>query len=356
MTVYIMLYFFIFVVTFIVKLTGRTTDKRRNKLCFAIFGAILLVIGLRHSSMGNDLPGYIETFNLSKIFSFKQLYLFCEKYYEFGFIVFIKLCGTILPNETWYLLACAAFSIIPVAVFVAKKKVDPLLAALIYTGLPSFAMLYSALRQSIAFGLCLLSLKFVEEKKPVKFVLMIAFTALFHRSALIFMVCYPAYWVYLNRKNRLYLFPVVIIVYILRKALFSLVAPFFGTSYLDMYESNSFGILFFLCALYLFEIFFMDYRSKEQNGYANILYLACICQTFASVSTVAMRITEYFALILIILLPRTITSQIRSSKNKLIFYIVFSFGFILIGLMFLYEGRNNWSMSYPYHWFWEKIT
>lgn len=49
---------------------------------------------------------------------------------------------------------------------------------------------YSAIKQGIAIGVCLFSLTYVFERKPVKFLLTIILAALFHPSAIVFVVVY----------------------------------------------------------------------------------------------------------------------------------------------------------------------
>lgn len=354
MTVYLGLYLFITVSMILTKRIKGTVDNANSKLVYIIFGAIIFVVGLRHSSMGHDLPGYIDNFYRSKQYSLHEMYELRSEIYEVGYIVLLKCMAFFLSNENWYLLFSAFISIFPVAYVVKKKEIDPYLAALIYMGMPSFAMLFSAMRQNTALAICVISILFIEKKQPIKFLLCILFASTMHSTALIFLICYPMYWINLSQKLRFYSLSIIGIIFLFRERLFTMFAWIIDDS-AEIVSSDSYGIFLLLCVIYIFAIFFMDYADVEQNGYANILFIGCVMQTFASVNNLAMRIAEYFMIIIVIFIPKMIYSIMNNRSNKVILYTIFVALFIFMGLMYLRLGENNWSESYPYYWCWEEI-
>ena len=356
MAEYISLYLFVSFIALLTKLNKGSLINKNSKLVYIIFVAITLVIGLRHSSMGHDLPGYIENFYLFKEMSLRTIFSFeyITATYEPGYILVLKCLSMLLPNETWYLIVITAISVFPIAFWINKKEVDPYLATIIYMALPAFLLLFSGLRQNIAMAICTISLLYIEKKKPVKFVVMVLIATTMHSSALLFLVCYPVYWIRINLTQRIVSLGIIGIVFVLRRWLFSNFAHLiFTDNDTTLVDSDSYGVFIILCFFYVFEILFMKYSDGEQNGYANILFVACLVQSFASVHTLAMRLAMYFMISLVILFPKTRYSNERIKGNKQILYTIGVVAFILVGVIFLRNGEFQWYESYPYYWFWE---
>lgn len=353
MTMYFILYLLIILMSFIGKYNH---TKNNKKLTIILFSLIILVIGLRSTSMGNDLQGYIYSYRISADLSLKNFIIMRKDNYEIGFIIFIKVLSLINSNPNFFLFMCTAASVLPVAYCVFKTKTNSFLAIITYMAVPSFLMLYSGLRQSIALGICFYSILFVKEKKLKPFVITVLIAYLFHSSALLFLISYPVYWYRVNPKFRPYTLLIIVIIYIFRSELYLMLGSLlFDSVYMVLNQTNSYGVLLFLILNYVIGFLFSNKNSKynyEMNGYLNILFIGIVCQTFASVSSVAMRVAEYYILILVLMVPKLI-GQLKFKTNKFFLYNCYSIALILLGLLFLYQGGNSWAQSFPFYWFWQ---
>lgn len=331
--------------------------KMQQKLCVVCFALLFLLLALRHPSMGVDLGhfrtyGYLASFDEISAMSWqKVLSLPGYQNYEKGFILLIKLVGSIWPNRQFFLAVCAALSIFPVACVVYRRSDDPFFSAIIYVGLPSFVMLFSSLRQNIALGLCLLALYYAEEKKPIRFLLLVLFASLFHKTCLLFLLAYPLFHIRLNRTTRLLTVPVLFVIYLLRYPLFSILSRILSDE-AAADGNGAIALLLFFIALYVFCTYYMDEEDPVQNGYLNLFYLTCACQCFGGVYAIALRVGLYFALGMILLIPR-IVNRIEDDPTRQAVKTVMLIGFIALGLYNLYV--SSWAMATPYYFCWEYV-
>lgn len=357
MAEYISLYLFIAFMALLTKLSKGSLIEKNSKLVYIIFGAITLIIGLRHSNMGNDLPGYVNIFHLCGIYSFEDMASFRGNLIadvEIGYLLLNKLISFFTDNENIFLLIVAGLSILPSAYVVNKRDVNVFFAALIFMALPSFAMQFSGLRQVIAMSICFLSILCIQKKQLWGFVVIVLFAATFHQSALIYLLCYPAYWFKVSRNKRFGLLFLLLIIFIFRRYLFVLIFSFIDESYQEVVETGSIGILMFTIMNYVITVLFSDNEDVEINGYLNILYIGMIASCFISINNMALRIAEYYINVLVLLIPKMI-SKIQIKNNSYIIKYAYIVLMVFMGIMYLYNGGSSWSRSYPYYWFWEDM-
>lgn len=358
MTVYFLMYALILCTTGLVSRTGKTPEQRKKRAAFYVTALVVLVVALRHPSMGIDLGygssiGYLTSFQSISEYSWGELFALGEwQNYEWGYIVFNKLLGYISTNYQCLLIACAIASIVPVGIMIGKCSRDPVLAILVFLGLPCITVPFSALRQGIAVGLCCLSFPLIREKKPVKFILLIVFATLFHYSAFIFLVAYPLYHLKLSRSARLLSIPVLPVIYLARYPLFAVGSKLFKHNAVAA-QGSAVTLLLVFTLVYAFCAVFL--HDDEDGGFLNLFYVACVIQCFAGVYSLAMRVGFYFMPALVIALPNIIANMKRPENRKISRLCVMA-AFVAYGLYALYTYGSDWPMTYPYHFFWNKIV
>lgn len=326
--------------------------KSRNKLiiCILCFFSIFTLLGLRKQSMGVDLSGYLTSFDFLNQISWKKV-LLLKSYlnYEKGFVLFSKLSGSIFNNRQFYIAICAFVSLAPIAYVFYKKSKVPLLSFIIYLGLPSFLIAFSGLRQAIALAVTFYSIKFIEDKKIFKFMLAIVVAMLFHKTAIIFLLAYPLFYVKRSNWVKFFSLCLVPIVYFLRYPLFYVLSKFFKENAIP--DGNSAITLFLIFSLiYVFLLLLENSSNRKESGYINLFYCACIFQAFGGVYSTAMRVGYYFMIYLTLALPEIISSKSRNSKDRYIIYLIFFTCFASFGLYSIYN--SSWAMAYPYKFFW----
>lgn len=356
MQVYYYTYFAIYALE---TLLGYVVDdeKKRKTLFCLISGAILIcLIGLRHPSMGWDLGymrkgnGYLESFNVLNTYSLDEVVMM-DRYlnYERGYIIFNKLVGMISNNQQFFLFVCAVFSFVPIFFYIKRKSTLPLLSVFILMGLPVFFMLYSGLRQIIAIAITVYSVKYVEKKQIIPFILTVLLASTFHKTALVFLVAYPLYYVRMNDLWKLITVLALPVVFLFKKPLFSILSKVFKDN--AVVDDNGAITLFLIfCAVYIYLILLNKKFDESQNGVVNLFYIACVCQAFGGIYQTAMRVGYYFMIYLIVALPNTIT-QNKNKQEYQTNYLIILIAFLVFGL---YSIRTStWAMAYPYYFFWE---
>ena len=356
MTIYILLEI---AILFMLCLHYRKKSKEQvNKISTVIiFIMLVLIIGLRHPSMGHDLRygesnGYLGSFNIianmswSKVFSLQSFLN-----YEYGFILYCKLVGAIWNNQQFFIFVSAFLSLLPVFVVIYKKSTNSIMSSLIYLGLPAFLMVYSGIRQALAIGLCCLAIDLIQRKKLIRFILLVLVTCFIHYSAFIFFIAYPLYYIKISKQTRWITLLIIPVVYLFRYQFFDLFSKLFREN-ATANETGAYTLLLVFCAIYVFCIVFCKDGDAEQNGYMNLFFLACMFQTFGPIYNLAMREGYYFMIILVVLLPSVI-SNMKIKTNNVIAGIATSASFALYALYAIYN--STWAMAYPYHFFWEII-
>ena len=333
-----------------------TVEKQKRAFCFVAFVLLFLLFALRHQSMGIDLGywsnhgGYLGNFNILNTYSWIDIFKL-EKFlnYERGYIILNKMVGTIYNNRQFFLGVCAFIGLAPIMAYFAKHSTLPYLSVVIYMGLPVFLMQFSGLRQIIAISITILSMKFVEEKKPLRFLLAIWIAINFHKSAFVFVIAYPLYHLRLNDIWKGIFTLVIPIVFIFRRQLFDILYKLFKEEVVTK-DTGALTLFLVFSAIYVYLILFNKSSDKNQNGMINLFYVACLTQAFGGIYDTAMRVGYYFMPYLAIAIPNTITSN-KDRQEYQTNYVLVLLAFLAYSIYSI--KTSTWAMAYPYYFMWE---
>lgn len=360
MVVYFGLYS-ILVLCLFAKPSSKGKKKSRKAFIFLLVLFVLL-LGLRHPIMGQDLQygsrtGYLGMFETIGKTSWQNIWLNSSIVnsdstdflnYEFGYVAFNKLVSLFGTNYTWFLCVCAFVSLLPIFVILRKNSENFEFSLIIYLALPCFLMLFSGVRQAIAIGLCFASYSFIVQKKLVKFVLLVLVAFLFHSSAILFLIAFPVYYFPIKKKYRFITLLLIFVVFVFRTQLFYLLAPLLDDS--AKADNNGALALFLVFILvYIFCCYFSK-DCKKDNGLLNLFLIAILCQAFGNIFASAARVGFYFMPFICLLLPKVL-KNIRNPERSLISIPIYSI-FIIYGLYSLYSNGSSWPMTYPWVPFW----
>jgi len=321
------------------------------------FFVIALLLGLRHPSMGVDLGyqsdiGYIASYKVIAGMSWRTvLEINSFLNYEKGFVVFCKLISCISDDAQFFIFVCSVCSFFSIFHIIKKYSPSPVFSILIYMGLPVFLAHFSAMRQVLALSICIYSITFIENKRIVKFIVTVLIASMFHFSAIFFLIAYLAYHCKMNASMRFFMLLFLPILFVLRAPIFKILSKVIADD-AKIQENESGMFLLFLILIYVFAMLFFDLKDARVNGYMNILYIACLCQVFSSVYMTASRMSWFFMIAVILLLPIGL-STMRNKNDSKIIKLLMSIFFVAYGMYSIYVA--SWAESYPYHFFWEVI-
>jgi len=201
------------------------TKKNTRVKTMLIISVIWLILyeGLRWE-IGTDWEPYYESF----IHGYEK----DESHVELGYVFLNNFMRAFLPNYTCFLLALSAFFYIIIYKTLIKYSIAPLMSLCIY-----YCTLLGYLgcnRQLIAVMICLLSIKYIIDKRLWHFLLLMIIAFLFHTSSLIFL---PAYFIVnAEFKSKIIVFFIVITLIISQVGLIDRI-PYIN--YLSLLDANS---------------------------------------------------------------------------------------------------------------------
>jgi len=357
LSIYLLAYAAIIFSAYVTKVYKIDEQRRRYIILTISFLTLALLLGLRHPSMGIDL-GYNR--NYGYLISFKEisgmslidvLKLNGYQNYEKGYIILNKLIGYFSKDPQIFIFIYSLISFIPIFYFISQKSNNPLFSILVYMGLPCFVAHFSTLRQILAIGICVLSIKFIEEKQLAKFIFVVLLASTFHSSAILFLIAYPAYRIRIPLPLRIASVFAIPIIFVFRIPLFNILSKILKDNAVAK-DNGSINLFLILVVIYMFCILFFNTADKKINGYLNLFYICCCCQIFGNIYMTATRVAWFFMTSLIILLPYGVTT-IKSKKLSNAFAALIMAAFVVYGLYSL--RSTGWAQSFPYSFHWESI-
>jgi len=297
----------------------------------AAFMVIFLFLALRYE-YGNDYLAYLDIFN--DVNTDTSFSIFDESSrYELGWVV---LCRLFDPLGFFAMIAALALINCVVYYRFVKKYVVPQyywLAVFLYVFSPGFMLTHAtAMRQSLALIMFIVSLDYLFKKDIIRYALCISLAALFHTSALIL---FPVYFLGLvnwkiNNISIIGIFAFLLFLLFFGSRYISEVNQFIST-YFDKYAiyqkgseiGSGIGMMFSLCLLLLI-LYYDRYQMKETALLFKIAILGYFIIPFALMISALGRIGMYFQVVTIAVFPYVIGS-IKNIlvKNTVLALIIF---------------------------------
>ena len=332
----------------------KISDKYYMVICAV---ALIFVMGLRSRYTGTmDTDNYINVFEgarkyssisdyLSKTESLKDFFLFSE----IGFSFYTWIAAKIFPEAQMFLVFTAIIVVSATARFILLHSDDPLISWITFICLGSMTFAMNGMRQALAMSICLLSYRYVREKKPIRFLLVVLLAVLFHKSAVIFALVYLMRNMKPNLKSISVLLTGVILFLAFAERLAFLYDDMTGEDYAKGESFESGGLVTIL--IYLIAIVGILILCKDLKSSKNFLPLSLIIVGFSLylgrfISTqIYERISYYFAYFLMLIFP--IMFRNLEQKTRLLVRI----GFVLVCFaLFAYRISNGVFVDFQMFW------
>lgn len=220
-------------------------------------------------------------------------------------------------------------------------------------------------RSTLATALVFYSIKYIIERKKIKYIILIFIATSIHYSAIIFL---PAYWIFrkkLKLKTYIILWIIIIcislmnlneIIYIVFKEYSPHRLVYLDNSYIETVGSKSKYVLkailirTFMIVFYLYGL--KDYIKKEEKirGFFNLYIVGCFLLMITSnINPMLSRISEFYDIVQMILI--SYLSQMKKNKILKLMYIIF-----VIYIIYNFEvSLDTYKDLYsPYKTIWNK--
>lgn len=347
MEVYILMLFFLILFEF---LTINSNTKTKYRLLLATTIILILVQGLRSFSIGVDLKTYQIIFDRNSAMSFSEIFAYYDA--EWGYHLLNKIIFVFGGNLRTLLFIVSISIYIPLYLVVKKYSKMPFISYLLFMFLGLFTFSLSGLRQTMAMGITILAFMQIKDKNLIKFIILVTFAMLFHKSALIFYFAYPLYHFRISRK-RLYLLIIpMIIIFIFRENIITFLTAIYDSNY-QIVDTGAYNFLLLLIFLLIGSVLLLVKKyGLQKQGLVNLLIFMVVLQFFASYSSIVMRLNYYFFIYLTILIP----DLVDSIKGKDFQFAFNSILLLFLGYMFFMGLKDSVLDIYPYRFFINSIN
>jgi len=319
-----------------------------------ISGFILILISLRLILWKNrDIFIFIACFGLFLIASFRSPYFgsdtihYVYKYFSFQYIDFsvfwVNIFNSSIKDPTFYLLgkvismiginaqgwlSILSFLFISnVYRLICKYSGEPLLSFVALISLGYFYFTLTGLRQGLAISIILFSFEYLKNRRLILFFVSVSLAALFHSSALIFLIAYPLVCIEARYEYLVGALLAFIVSFFMGDAIRFIVGTIGWTKYLSAYSVSTYSLSYagfiiqFLvltfCLIYRKQL---SYKNDENIILYNLLFIGLVFQAFSSVIAEFFRLSMYFSIFSILLIPNAILAE-ENKKLRVIQYL-----------------------------------
>ncbi|MDP4119999.1 MAG: EpsG family protein [Bacillota bacterium] len=332
---------------FIWKLIFLNENSKNGKKIFVFLGSIqwFILSAFRDLNIGDDTQRYGMMFYQETARTWSQT--FSDSYNiltgvtkgkDIGFMFFQKLCASINGDYRFMLIVIAALLATSLGVFIYRNSVDPFFSFLLFSCLFYSFFAITGERQTIATSLVIFfGYELIKKRKLVKFLIIVFFAALIHKSCL---VCIPLYFLINKKITNLYLLCIAataMICFFFRDALFSFLASGTGYESYSTYTTGgyTFTTMFLVVAALaiMFKNNMLNSNNEQATHFINALMLALCVLPLTFSNPNAMRIVQYFSAFLMLLIPLIL----QSFENRYRLFLTFS-GEILLVVLFALQN------------------
>lgn len=304
----------VYVITYCVlcamALKSMRLPKEKSALVYWIgCGILLFLMCFRDVSVGADTANYCSNFLGFRANTWQ--WCFQDVNWEWGFVVLMKLLGYVIPSANGFIIVMGIVNLIPLMLMIRDSSRNPIMSLILF-----YTMMYTAAeylyRQWIALLILLLAYRYVVERKPVKFLVCVAVAALFHRSALIFIVVYVLYCLTIKT----WMIAVALagsVFFALTGDLWLMLAGLVARMPLENAYNGGVTMMLFLWACVL--VIYLVSRKRLSEPYFKLhfilLVIAATTQPISFTFSLWSRVVLYFRVSLIFLLPQTMQDLIQ---------------------------------------------
>lgn len=302
------------------------TQKRLVKLLLVIIPPVFLAT-FRYN-IGYDYGSYIWAYNNV----FDMTYEFILAGYEVGDPIayyLITKIATVFNSDRAYLMILAILSLIPGVSYILREWDDtdtqPMII-FIYMFSP-FIFSLSACKQGIALSILMFSLKYVYDRKPIKFALCVAVAFLFHSTAIVFLLVY----FFLNSlgdlsrlKKVLIVVGCLFVIMNLQWVLGNVMGGRYEAYAIDSVEGRNRTFWLYTLITFIFLLFRKKLVAIDKRNELLIMMMVvgAICQYLGFSNAFAKRIGEYFLMAQVFLIPQCIYLFTKDSRKLVKLLIV----------------------------------
>ncbi|MDO5309835.1 MAG: EpsG family protein [Planctomycetia bacterium] len=341
--------------------------KQRMKLvyCLGIGVVLISLCGLRHIAVGfADNEGYMNMFYAQHDYTLSMAvdsFIHPENYdyqtRDLTFHLVNVLIAQFFNHHQYSFFFWAIVSFSGFIWLIYRFSPYPALSFLLLCSLGHFTFTLSGMRQAAALGVSCFAFKYILERRMVKFLLLIVFSAMLHKSAIVFL---PAYWLSFRVSRKTIIAYVLMALFLyafsgLVLRVFQSLGGFDSRVENLVYNTNKLTAWGFIIHTAVF-LFCLVYYKQTLDKYPRLT----LCYNYLAISSLGLlydvlrysiffRMVMYYSIFEVILVALTIDT-IKDVRQRAL-YIV---GISACCVFYFFQGIET-SAFYPYLFFWEDV-
>lgn len=352
-------------------------EKSVLKITYRKLWAIFLIAPLfimnafKDVTVGSDTSVYSSLYNI-----FTQESLFTGRNFsmEIGYRSINKILGLLNIDFFGFQIIYSLFIFFILFQFVVKYSKNISFSIFFFVTFRVFFFSMTGIRQMIAISIVLYSIKYIENKKPVKYIMSVILASLFHVSAIIsvFLYLLPFKRFKLNFISLLKISIISLVVSIGTGYFIDIFISIFPKYNVYLYRMETYDGIFVyiqtgvILSLFLVGLVFNRKTSqyKRLDNINNQLYpinnidvislnaiiIGYILSVFSLNIDIANRLSNYFTIYFMIYLPNSI-ENIKNPKLKILVYYILNIS-LLIYFVLIMLYRPKWDGVIPYQFIW----
>lgn len=295
-------------------------DRPENKSYIWISCLLMAALcGLRDVHvLGNDsATSYVRIFQETGALPWSEVPSYSDNGNNAGFYYILKLCHTLLGGDYQaFFLVYSAFIMAVFAWFIQKYSISPVQSFAYFWGLLCYIFLMDSIKQGIAMAIVTLAFDAIVEKKPIRYLVLMALAWWVHVPALVFA---PAWLIAKMRPGRAYLVFLLIMLaftYRFREEILALMLSVYGTE-MQMNEMRFLGNKVLIMIVIVAAALVLRPPRVDDRVYGILLQfmgIAIVIQTFASYNNTFERLANYYFQFSVVFIPLVFQVDVRRSR------------------------------------------
>lgn len=368
-----MIFYLLLVIYFLGTLFGKKeykSTKSRKLTVILYILPLFLLTALRDVSIGPDTAAYYRIFyTIAGRDTFIQAVTY--SHFEPGYVLLNYIIGK--AGGSYYLMQIliSAFLYYAIGKFIYEYSGNIAFSVFILLANNYVFGMMNVVRMWIVVAILLFTIKPLQERKIVKFIIIVFIAASFHYTALLFLIMYPLTKVKIAPERLGMLFGIAVVISVAAIPVFTVI-----TNWIGMYQNYLTGSRFdtsdnlavkisLIVNLCFFGLATITHTWEDNNNentlsgtsmnlsigylsYWGIILSVCISIIGLS-NNIMGRIIHYFSIFMLLIIPQSIRKMKLSSNRWIMTFIILVLLFIRYAIIMVY--RPNWYQVSPYKFF-----
>lgn len=292
----------------------RLDPKNNGSKLFLVIVSVQLLVFVSFSPVVSDAVVYADTASIGDYDG-----------WEPGWGAFSALVWQGFPDAKALVLATSFVLTVSCALFAWRHSSNMALTMFLFVVTGIWGLSFYVLRQSVALAILLFSVRFVECRRPIVFLLLVLLAAQFHQTAYVFLLVYPLSFFRRAGVYHLTAIGVGVMFFLLGPQIVDFIMTF---SRID-YGASEISGQWYLAMLIVAQVFIALYSKRERDSVANhMIEAGSVFQVLALNFSLLNRMVQYFSAGLMIAIPAAL-SEVADKQARFLFTSLIVVSFLL---------------------------